>query len=129
MPFGLKQTVEISGHYSEAQSGSMQKLSEDAEVSGKQWKTVEDKWKVRKMCRSKWKTRKGLEGVRRGQKRCGRVRKRSGSAWESAEGTGRHGNVTLCYKIPICRLLQGTLDVQYTLLPQLIGLTESAPNA
>jgi len=42
MPFGPKQTVGISGHYSEAWSGSMRKLSGDAEAGGKQWKTVED---------------------------------------------------------------------------------------
>jgi len=81
MPFGLKQTTGISSHYSEAQSGSMWKSSED----------VEDKWEVRKTCRSEWKTREGPEGVGKGQKRLGRL-------WESAEEMGRHGNVMLHYR-------------------------------
>jgi len=42
MPFGPKQTVGISGHYSEAWSGSMRKLSGDVEVGGRQWKSVEE---------------------------------------------------------------------------------------
>ena len=43
MSFGLKQTVVILGHSFEARSGRMRKSLEDAEASGKQWKTVEDK--------------------------------------------------------------------------------------
>jgi len=64
MPLGPKRTTEISGHYSEAQSGSMRKLSGDGEAGGKQWKSVEDKRKVQKTCGSECKTRKGSEGVR-----------------------------------------------------------------
>ena len=78
MPFGPKRTVGISGHCSEAQSGSMQKSVEDMEASGKQWKTVEDKRKVRKTCGSEWKTRKGPEGV-----------KGHGRGWKRREDLGK----------------------------------------
>ena len=66
MPFGLKQTTGILGHYSEARSGSMRKLLGDVEAGGKQWKSVEDKWKVWKMC---GRGRKGSGRPGRGRKR------------------------------------------------------------
>jgi len=75
MLFGPKQTMEIWGHCSEAQSRSRQKLMEDVgsvrryvEVSGRQWK-------ARKMAEGVRRCRKRLEGHERGQKR--------------QEGTGR----------------------------------------
>ena len=90
MHFGPKRTAGISGHYSEARSGSMRKSSGDAEAGGKQWKSVEDKRKVRKTCGSWWKTRKGSEGVRKAWKRSGRP-------WERAEEAGGLGKVTVRY--------------------------------
>jgi len=71
----------------------MRKSSGDAEVGGKQWKSVEDKRKVRKTCGSWWKTRKGSEGVRK-------ARKRSGRPWERAEEAGGLGKVTVRYNLP-----------------------------
>jgi len=91
MPFGPKQTVGTSGHYSEAQSGSMWKLSGDVEAGGSQWKRVGDQQKVWKTSHgSEWKTRKGSEGVRK-------ARKRSERPWKRAEEAGRLGKVTVCY--------------------------------
>jgi len=81
MLFGLKRTTGISGHYSEAWSGSMQKLLEDTEADGRQWKSVGDKRKVRKTCRSKWKTR-GQEGLEEVGKAVGEGR-RSRRTWKS----------------------------------------------
>ena len=95
MHFGPKRTAGISGHYSEARSGSMQKSSGDAEAGGKQWKSVEDKRKVWKTCGSWWKTRKGSEGVRK-------ARKRSGRPWERAEEAGGLGKVTVRYSHDEC---------------------------
>ena len=100
MHFGPKRTAGISGHYSEARSGSMRKSSGDAEAGGKQWKSVEDKRKVRKTCGSWWKTRKGSEGVRK-------ARKRSGRPWERAEEAGGLGKVTVRYTVPLVRIYRG----------------------
>jgi len=55
MPFGLKQTMGISGHCSEAQSGSWWKMSE---VSGRHVEVSRRQWKAGKM----------VEGVRRYRK-------------------------------------------------------------
>jgi len=100
MHFGPKRTAGISGHYSEARSGSMRKSSGDAEAGGKQWKLVEDKRKVRKTCGSWWKTRKGSEGVRKGFGRFGRgaggseeVRKAVGKCGRGGKGTGSNGTL------------------------------------
>jgi len=63
----------------------------DAEVGRKQWKSVRDKRKVQKMCRSEWKTRKGSEGV-------GKAWKRPERLWKRAEEVGRLGKVTVHYR-------------------------------
>jgi len=65
-----------------------------AEACGSRQKQVEDSG-------SKCKTRKGLEGVRKGQERCGSVQKRSGRLWESAEETGRHGMFSCASNVSI----------------------------
>ena len=90
MHFGPKRTVGISGHYSEAQSGSMRKSSGDAEaveVSGRQAEGPED---VRKLVEDQ-------EGVGRGQEGPEEVGKavgeggRSGRTWESNGTLHLHG--------------------------------------
>jgi len=67
MPFGLKRTTGISGHYSEAQSRSMQKSLGDAEVGGKQWKSVEVSGRQVEGPEDVQKRVKDQEGVGRGQ--------------------------------------------------------------
>jgi len=47
----------------------------------------------------------GRLGKGLGQKRCRNVQKRLERSWESAEGLGRHGNVTLCYNKILLRIL------------------------
>jgi len=78
-------------------SGSMRKSSGDAEAGGKQWKTVGDKRKVRKMCGSEWKTRKGSEGVRKAVGAGGRGEK----TWKS-NGTLQTGDKPDPLYISIC---------------------------
>jgi len=85
MPFGLKRTTGISGHYSEAwaicsaaQSRSVQEPVEASGSHGSHHEAVEDMWE----------TRKGSEGVREVRERCGRSGRavgkcgRGGKAWE-----------------------------------------------
>jgi len=97
------QTVGISGHYSEARSGSMWKLVEVSEASGRQWKQVEDKWKVQKTCGSKWKTRKGQEGVRKAVGEGGRGEE----TWESNSTLHHPLPPSLFWAFPACAWHQG----------------------
>jgi len=89
MPFGPKWTVGISGHYSEAQSGSMWKLSGDAEVGGKQWKSVEVSGRQAEGLKDMRKQVEDQEGVGRGQEGPEEVGKavgeggRGGKTWKS----------------------------------------------
>ena len=69
---GRKRTAGISGHYSEARSGSMRKSSGDAEAGGKQWKSS---------------GRSGRRAEAGG--RPGRGRKGSGRPGRGREGRGR----------------------------------------
>jgi len=80
MPFGPKRTAGISGHYSEAQSGSHRETRKWVESSGSQWETSR---------------RSGRLAEASG--RPGRGWKRSGKLWERAEEVGGLGKVTVCY--------------------------------
>ena len=98
MPFGLKWTAGISGHYSEAQSGSMRKLLGDTEVGGEQWKTVGDSGRQVEGPEDMRKRVEDQEGVGRVRK----AQKGSGRLWERVEGAGRLGKVTVCYRRAHC---------------------------
>jgi len=64
------------GNFRPLLQGTEWKHAEVTEVDVRQWKSVGDKRKVQKTCRSKWKTRKGSGRPRRGQEGCGRGQKK-----------------------------------------------------
>jgi len=69
MPFGPKQTVEILGHYSEVQSGSMRKSVEALEASGRSRRHAEASGRPGRGRKGSGRARRGWKGHERGQKR------------------------------------------------------------
>jgi len=99
MPFGLKRTVGILGHYSEAWAIALQLGVEAGGSMWKMWKTVEanrelveasgSHGRCREAVEDMWETGKGCRGSGRGLEGHGKVRKRR-------EGTGNNGTLHSC---------------------------------